>query len=112
MSEKFAVNSLLDAGGLSALLTSSVPPLHRRTLWDDPRHRPYHLGGKTTTLYAVLQRKQETTVDKIIIATGDPAEDQPKGITQIPVNEKKGLTFARGLRSILRHDRRGRSMVG
>src|SRR5881398_2253881 len=59
-------------------------------------------SGKTTTLYAALNeiRNEE---DKIITIE-DPVEYQLQGITQIPVNEKKGLTFARGLRSILRHD--------
>jgi len=59
-------------------------------------------SGKTTTLYAALNeiRNEE---DKIITIE-DPVEYQLRGITQIPVNEKKGLTFARGLRSILRHD--------
>jgi len=59
-------------------------------------------SGKTTTLYAALSEIQ-TSEDKIITIE-DPVEYQLKGITQIPVNEKKGLTFARGLRSILRHD--------
>jgi type IV pilus assembly protein PilB len=59
-------------------------------------------SGKTTTLYACLSEIQ-TSEDKIITIE-DPVEYQLKGITQIPVNEKKGLTFARGLRSILRHD--------
>src|SRR5437660_2578996 len=59
-------------------------------------------SGKTTTLYACLSEIQSTE-DKIITIE-DPVEYQLKGITQIPVNEKKGLTFARGLRSILRHD--------
>ncbi|MBI4902251.1 MAG: type II/IV secretion system protein [Acidobacteria bacterium] len=59
-------------------------------------------SGKTTTLYAaVMEIKNDE--DKIITIE-DPVEYQIKGITQIPVNEKKGLTFARGLRSILRHD--------
>jgi type IV pilus assembly protein PilB len=59
-------------------------------------------SGKTTTLYAAISeiRNEE---DKIITIE-DPVEYQLPGITQIPVNEKKGLTFARGLRSILRHD--------
>ena len=59
-------------------------------------------SGKTTTLYAALNeiRNEE---DKIITIE-DPVEYQLHGIVQIPVNEKKGLTFARGLRSILRHD--------
>lgn len=59
-------------------------------------------SGKTTTLYAgIMEIKNDE--DKIITIE-DPVEYQIKGITQIPVNEKKGLTFARGLRSILRHD--------
>ena len=59
-------------------------------------------SGKTTTLYAAIN-EVHTTEDKIITIE-DPVEYQLKGIVQIPVNEKKGLTFARGLRSILRHD--------
>ena len=59
-------------------------------------------SGKTTTLYAALSEIR-TEEDKIITIE-DPVEYQLRGITQIPVNEKKGLTFARGLRSILRHD--------
>jgi type II secretory ATPase GspE/PulE/Tfp pilus assembly ATPase PilB-like protein len=59
-------------------------------------------SGKTTTLYAALS-EIKSEEDKIITIE-DPVEYQLKGITQIPVNEKKGLTFARGLRSILRHD--------
>jgi len=59
-------------------------------------------SGKTTTLYACLSEIQSSE-DKIITIE-DPVEYQLKGVTQIPVNEKKGLSFARGLRSILRHD--------
>jgi type IV pilus assembly protein PilB len=59
-------------------------------------------SGKTTTLYAGLN-EIKTDEDKIITIE-DPVEYQIRGVTQIPVNEKKGLTFARGLRSILRHD--------
>ena len=59
-------------------------------------------SGKTTTLYAALSEIQ-TAEDKIITIE-DPVEYQLKGVTQIPINERKGLTFARGLRSILRHD--------
>ena len=59
-------------------------------------------SGKTTTLYAALT-EIKSPEDKIITIE-DPVEYQIDGITQIPVNEKKGLTFARGLRSILRHD--------
>jgi general secretion pathway protein E len=66
-------------------------------------------SGKTTTLYAVVQEINDGT-DKIITIE-DPVEYQLGGVVQIPVNEKKGLTFARGLRSILRHDP-DRVMVG
>ncbi|MGH9357151.1 MAG: GspE/PulE family protein, partial [Terriglobia bacterium] len=59
-------------------------------------------SGKTTTLYAAISEIQNNE-DKIITIE-DPVEYQLRGITQVPVNEKKGLTFARGLRSILRHD--------
>jgi general secretion pathway protein E len=72
--------------------------------------RPYGLllvtgptgSGKTTTLYAALS-EINTGLDKIITIE-DPVEYQVSNVLQIPVNEKKGLTFARGLRSILRHD--------
>jgi type IV pilus assembly protein PilB len=59
-------------------------------------------SGKTTTLYAALT-EIKSPEDKIITIE-DPVEYQVEGVTQIPINEKKGLTFARGLRSILRHD--------
>jgi type IV pilus assembly protein PilB len=59
-------------------------------------------SGKTTTLDAALN-EIKSEEDKIITIE-DPVEYQIRGVTQIPVNEKKGLTFARGLRSILRHD--------
>ncbi len=73
-------------------------------------HEPYGMvlvtgptgSGKTTTLYAALSEIQSDE-DKIVTIE-DPVEYQLHGITQIPINEKKGLTFARGLRSILRHD--------
>jgi type IV pilus assembly protein PilB len=73
-------------------------------------HRPHGMvlvtgptgSGKTTTLYAAIS-EINTGLDKIITIE-DPIEYQLRGVVQIPVNEKKGLTFARGLRSILRHD--------
>ena len=100
MSEKFSQLSL-DVVGFSE--TDLV--LFRRYISE-----PYGMvlvtgptgSGKTTTLYAALSEIKNDE-DKIITIE-DPVEYQIKGITQIPVNEKKGLTFARGLRSILRHD--------
>ena len=59
-------------------------------------------SGKTTTLYAALSEINST--EEKIVTIEDPVEYQVKGVVQVPVNEKKGLTFARGLRSILRHD--------
>jgi len=59
-------------------------------------------SGKTTTLYGALAEIR--SIEDKIITIEDPVEYQLRGITQIPINEKKGLTFARGLRSILRHD--------
>jgi DNA polymerase III delta prime subunit len=59
-------------------------------------------SGKTTTLYAAIL-ETHLARDKIITIE-DPVEYQLPGVLQIPVNERKGLTFARGLRSILRHD--------
>src|SRR6476661_941486 len=59
-------------------------------------------SGKTTTLYAALSEIK--SIEDKIITIEDPVEYQLSGITQIPINEKKGLTFSRGLRSILRHD--------
>jgi type IV pilus assembly protein PilB len=100
MSEKFAKLSL-DVVGFSE---SELLKLRRYI------KEPYGMvlvtgptgSGKTTTLYAALSEIKNDE-DKIITVE-DPVEYQVKGITQIPVNEKKGLTFARGLRSILRHD--------
>ncbi|HWD99912.1 MAG TPA: GspE/PulE family protein, partial [Bryobacteraceae bacterium] len=100
MSEKFAKLSLEVVGFSTNDLTK-----FRRYIAE-----PYGMvlvtgptgSGKTTTLYAALSEIKNDE-DKIITIE-DPVEYQLKGITQIPVNEKKGLTFARGLRSILRHD--------
>ncbi|WP_250533344.1 GspE/PulE family protein [Caballeronia sp. AZ10_KS36] len=73
-------------------------------------HEPYGLllvtgptgSGKSTTLYATLT--EINTGDEKIITIEDPVEYELAGVLQIPINDKKGLTFARGLRSILRHD--------
>ena len=73
-------------------------------------HEPYGMvlitgptgSGKTTTLYAALSELHAG--EEKIITIEDPVEYQLEGVVQIPVNEKKGLTFVRGLRSILRHD--------
>jgi type IV pilus assembly protein PilB len=100
MSEKFS-NLSLEVVGFSA----SELAKFRRYIKE-----PYGMvlvtgptgSGKTTTLYAALSEIKNDE-DKIITIE-DPVEYQIRGITQIPVNEKKGLTFARGLRSILRHD--------
>ena len=100
MSETFH-NLTLDVVGFSEMDLKK----YRRYI-----HEPYGMvlvtgptgSGKTTTLYAALNEIR-TDEDKIITIE-DPVEYQLRGITQIPVNEKKGLTFARGLRSILRHD--------
>ena len=100
MSEKFAKLSLEVVGFLDRDLVK-----FRRYIKE-----PYGMvlvtgptgSGKTTTLYAGVSEIKNDE-DKIITIE-DPVEYQIKGITQIPVNEKKGLTFARGLRSILRHD--------
>ncbi len=59
-------------------------------------------SGKTTTLYAALS--EINADEEKVVTIEDPVEYQVKGVVQVPVNEKKGLTFARGLRSIVRHD--------
>jgi type IV pilus assembly protein PilB len=100
LSEKFQ-NLSLDVVGFSGLETKRF----RRYI-----REPYGMvlvtgptgSGKTTTLYAAIN-EIKSDEDKIVTIE-DPVEYQLRGITQIPVNEKKGLTFARGLRSILRHD--------
>jgi len=100
LSEKFA-NLTLDVVGFSP------EELHRLRRYI---HEPYGMvlvtgptgSGKTTTLYAAIN-EIKSDEDKFITIE-DPVEYQVRGITQIPVNEKKGLTIARGLRSILRHD--------
>jgi type IV pilus assembly protein PilB len=100
LSEKFQ-NLTLDVVGFSAEETQRF----RRYI-----REPYGMvlvtgptgSGKTTTLYAAIN-EIKSDEDKFVTIE-DPVEYQVRGITQIPVNEKKGLTFARGLRSILRHD--------
>ena len=100
-------------------ITSGVSALRLEKLGFNPEDlkrfrraitRPYGMvlvtgptgSGKTTTLYAAIS--EMNTRDDKLITIEDPVEYQLPGVVQIPVNEKKGLTFARGLRSILRHD--------
>ena len=98
----------LDAIGFDAPIRAAVRQLarqpHGMLLVTGPTG-----SGKTTTLYAAINEANGGH-DKIITIE-DPVEYQLRGVVQIPVNEKKGLTFARGLRSILRHDP-DRVMVG
>jgi len=98
----------LEALGFDALLRQTIRGLalrpHGMLLITGPTG-----SGKTTTLYATIT-EANTGRDKIITIE-DPVEYQLPGVVQIPVNEKKGLTFARGLRSVLRHDP-DRVMVG
>jgi len=93
----------LDAGSCRAIRQLALQP-HGMLLVTGPTG-----SGKTTTLYAAIG-EINTGRDKIVTIE-DPVEYQLAGVVQIPVNEKKGLTFARGLRSILRHDP-DRVMVG
>ena len=101
--------------GLSLEVLGFDPDMRRRL--SDLSKEPYGMllvtgptgSGKTTTLYAVISEANQG-LDKIITIE-DPVEYQLPGVLQIPVNEQKGLTFARGLRSILRHDP-DRIMVG
>ncbi len=100
-------------------ITSGVSALRLERLGFNPEDlkrfrraitRPYGMvlvtgptgSGKTTTLYAAIS--EMNTLEDKLITIEDPVEYQLAGVVQIPVNEKKGLTFARGLRSILRHD--------
>src|SRR5204863_5630796 len=85
-----------DAASLEALRRLVAQP-HGMLLVTGPTG-----SGKTTTLYAAIAETNHGR-DKIITIE-DPVEYQLPGVLQIPVNDKKGLTFARGLRSILRHD--------
>ncbi len=102
-------NSLVaDAGEFR--LDSMGLPLKDLEMMRRMIHAPYGMflmtgptgSGKTTTLYRALS--EVNSKDVKIITIEDPVEYQIKGIVQIPVNVKKGLTFAKGLRSILRHD--------
>ncbi len=110
-----AVIRILDKGSIAA----DIKKLSLEALGINPREikrirkairEPYGMflvtgptgSGKSTTLYAALTEIH--TGDEKIITIEDPVEYLLQGIVQIPVNEKKGLTFARGLRSILRHD--------
>lgn len=98
----------LEALGFSGAVCEQLRPLARL---------PYGMflvtgptgSGKTTTLYALLSELQSG--EEKTVSIEDPVEYQLPGMLQIPVNEKKGLTFATGLRSILRHDP-DRIMVG
>ena len=92
----------LDILGLPGARAAALPQIHRRALRDGAGDRADRHRGKTTTLYAALSEIK--TIEDKIVTIEDPVEYQLRGITQIPINEKKGLTFARGLRSILRHD--------
>jgi general secretion pathway protein E len=85
-----------DAGSLAAIRDLAAAP-YGMLLVTGPTG-----SGKTTTLYAAIS-EIHTGHDKIVTIE-DPVEYELRGVLQIPVNEKKGLTFARGLRSILRHD--------
>jgi len=91
---------------LEALGFDAASLVSLRTLVEEPYGMLLVTGptgsGKTTTLYAALTEIH--TGREKIITIEDPVEYQLPGILQIPVNEKKGLTFAKGLRSILRHD--------
>ena len=100
----------MNSGDDELLLEEMRLPPQELTRIRKMTHAPYGLflmtgptgSGKTTTLYRALAEINNNDVK--IITIEDPVEYQLKGITQIQVNEKKGLTFARGLRSVLRHD--------
>ena len=101
--------SIIESAGKLSLDALGFDPDTRarlRRLLDEPYGMVLVTGptgsGKTTTLYAVLSELH--TGREKIITIEDPVEYQLQGMLQIPVNEKKQLTFARGLRSILRHD--------
>lgn len=109
-----AVLRILDKHSLEAGMRLSLESLgfdeQDRHLMLKLAHQPYGMllvtgptgSGKTTTLYALLNALHHG--GEKIVTIEDPIEYQLHGVLQIPVNDKKGLTFARGLRSILRHD--------
>ena len=80
----------------------ALPQVHRRAVRHGARHRPDRVAARRRRCMAALSEIK--SIEDKIITIEDPVEYQLRGITQIPINEKKGLTFARGLRSILRHD--------
>ncbi|HOD12909.1 MAG TPA: GspE/PulE family protein [Candidatus Omnitrophota bacterium] len=100
---------LLSSSKLYRLSDLGLPPAEEKIL-DELLQKPHGIifltgptgSGKTTTLYSCLSRVN--TIDKKIITIEDPVEYQLKGVTQIQVNPRIGLTFAAGLRSMLRHD--------
>jgi type IV pilus assembly protein PilB len=98
ISEKFRTLSLDVVGFAESDIRSSA--VHQGALRDGSRHRPTG-SGKTTTLYGAIMeiRNRKTRSSRLKIRRVSAAGHHPD-----PVNEKKGLTFARGLRSILRHD--------
>ena len=79
----------------------ALPQVHPRALRHGAGHRADRLGQDH---HPLRRAGRDPSIEDKIITIEDPVEYQLKGITQIPINEKKGLTFARGLRSILRHD--------
>ncbi|MDF3010175.1 MAG: type secretion system protein [Burkholderiales bacterium] len=111
--DRRALSDQLQGLTLDALGFSSEMKISLRNLASQPYGMVLVTGptgsGKTTTLYAVISESNKGQ-DKIITIE-DPVEYQLPGVLQIPVNEQKGLSFARGLRSILRHDP-DRIMVG
>ena len=111
--DRRALSDQLQGLTLDALGFSSDMKISLRNLASQPYGMMLVTGptgsGKTTTLYAVISESNKGQ-DKIITIE-DPVEYQLPGVLQIPVNEQKGLSFARGLRSILRHDP-DRIMVG
>ena len=92
----------LDILGFPEQRAEAVPQVHRRAVRHGAGHRPDRQRQDDDALRGARPRSR--SIEDKIITIEDPVEYQLRGITQIPINEKKGLTFARGLRSILRHD--------